>query len=147
MGKQKRDRRAERAARNKKSFDDVIGDPFSKPEPIEGHYTMLKSRSSLAIAEPERKAASPQNPARPNAVDFFCDVEAAVRDGLEIFSRTWREELRQCEFIFETTYFTEDQHYYQFTQKERAELEQIIGNILVARSISPVSKYFTTIRQ
>lgn len=146
MAKKKRDRGAERAARNKRAFDEVIGDPYAKPDPIEGHYSMLKSRSSMSIAEPDRKSKSPVNEARPSAVDFFIDVDAAISDGLEVFGKSWREP-DQVGFIFSTTYFTEDPSYYHFTQKERAEVEQIIGQILVHRGISPASKYFTAIRQ
>lgn len=143
MGQRRRDRKAERVARNKKAFDDVIGDPYAKPEPIEGHYALLRNRSSLSIAEPERQAPSPQNPARPNALDFFCDVESAVADGLDV----WNSKCISFQNKFNNTYFVEDPSYPSFDQKERAGIEQCIGNILVARSISPVAKYFTTIRQ
>lgn len=146
MGKKKRDRNAEKAAKFKRAFDEIIGNPYSKPDPTEGHYSMLKSRSSLAIAEPERKAKTPVNEARPSAIDFFIDVDAAVADGLDVFGRTWREP-DQVDFIFQSTYFTEDQKYYHFTQQERAEVEQAIGQLLVYRGISPAAKYFTAIRQ
>ena len=147
MGKKKRSSAEERAAKNKRAFDEVIGDPYAYPEPSEGHYSMLRCRSSLAIGEPVRKTPSPVNQARPTALDFFCDVENAVADGLEVFAKTWREGFDQVEFIFQTTYMTEDSNYYHFTQTERAQLEQIIGEILVGRGISPVPKYFTTIKQ
>lgn len=141
MPRKKRDRYAEKAARFKRAFDEIIGDPYAKPDPIEGHYSMLKSRSSLAIAEPERKAKTPVNEARPSAIDFFIDVEAAVLDGLEV----WWFGSKDAKRIFCNTYFYETGEI--LTQKERAEVEQAIGQILVYRGISPAAKYFTAIRQ
>lgn len=143
----KRNRKAERAARNKRAFDEIIGDPYAYPEPIQGHYAMLKCRSSMAIGQSESKTASPVNQARPNAVDFFCDVEAAIRDGLEVFNR---EDLAPSPIaklldIFDNTYILESGVI--FVQVDRAKLEQLIGNILVARHISPAAKYFTTIKK
>ena len=79
-------------------------------------------------------------------VDFFCDVEAAVEDGVKVFGRSWREP-GQALFVFTTTYITEDDKYYTFNQRERAKIEQIIGRILIERNISPVRKYFTAIRR
>ena len=142
MGKKKRDRSAEKAARFKRAFDEVIGDPYAKPDPIEGHYSMLKSRSSLSIAEPDRKSKSPVNEARPSAVDFFIDVEAAIADGLEVWNTFPLEEAKT---IFFDTYFFESG--ITLTQRERSEVEQAIGQILVYRGISPAAKYFTAIRQ
>ena len=138
--------KSERLARNKKAFTEIIGDPFAI-EPIQGTYLEFKAKSGLKVAGVDISAASGStNAARPCISDFFCDVEAAVKCGLEKFGKDWREP-DQVEFVFTTTYITEDEKYYKFTQQERAKLEQIIGNILVARSISPVSKYFTTIRK
>jgi hypothetical protein len=144
--KQKRDVKAERAARYKAAFDEVIGDPFGHPEPIDGCYMTLRSGSPVKIGGTDvtPTSSSPVNEGKPNAVDFFCDVEAAIKDGLDVWE--WREDLTQKVFVFQTTYFTEDPAYYQFTQKERAELEQHIGRILVARKISPVPRYFTIIK-
>lgn len=157
MGKKKRSSAEERAAKNKRAFDEVIGDPYAYPEPIEGHYSMLRCRSSLAIGEPVRKTPSPVNQARPTALDFFCDVENAVVDGLEVFQRntqyivleyldvTFDYVVKVLKAQFDRTYFLETE--IKFNQKERSELEQIIGEILVGRGISPVPKYFTTIKQ
>ena len=98
------------------------------------------------IAESEQKARGSVNQARPNPIDFFCDVEAAVLDGLEIFIK------RECTYTlpgikeaFDNTYLLGTGNI--FSQQERAKIEQDIGQILVARGISPVSKYFTTIKQ
>ena len=107
---------------------------------------MLKSRSSLAIADSEQKSKSPVNQARPNPIDFGCDVEAAVEDGLKVFiDREKTYTLSDIKEVFDNTYLlgTGD----IFSQQERAKLEQDIGQILVSRGISPVSKYFTTIKQ
>jgi len=135
-------------SRNKNAFDQIIGDPYSKPEPIEGHYATLKSRSSIAIAAP-KETSSPEavNEARPGIVDFFCDVEAAVQDGIKVFSRSWREGYAEALFVFMTTYITEDDGYYKFNQRERSKIEQIVGRIFVERNISPVRRYFTAIRR
>jgi hypothetical protein len=143
---QKKKKGITRAAKNKRAFDDVLGDPFAYPEQIDGHYMMLKSRSSLAIADSEQKSKSPVNQARPNPIDFGCDVEAAVEDGLKVFiDREKTYTLSDIKEVFDNTYLlgTGD----IFSQQERAKLEQDIGQILVSRGISPVSKYFTTIKQ
>jgi len=146
MGK-KRDRKSERTAKYKRAFDEIVGDPYAYPDPIEGHYITLKNSSGVKVAGTDYPtSSSPVNGARPNIIDFFVDVDAAIKDGLDVFGKTWREP-DQVEFVFQTTYITEDDAYYQFNQKERAELEQNIGRLLVARHISPTAKYFTTIKQ
>lgn len=124
----------------------MIGDPFAYPEQIDGHYMMLKSRSSVMIGEPEQRTKSPVNQARPNPIDFSVDVEAAVEDGLVIYvNREKTYTLSDMKELFDNTYLlgTGD----IFTQEERAKLEQDIGSILSSRGISPVQKYFTTIKQ
>jgi hypothetical protein len=135
-----------RAAKNKKAFDDVIGDPFAYPEQLDGHYLMLKSRSSVMIADVSPKSKGPVNGARPNPIDFACDVESAVTDGLEVFyKRTKTYTFSDLKEIFDNTYLLGSGEI--FNQKERAALEQDIGQILVDRGISPVAKYFTVIKQ
>ena len=147
VGKKKRTSAEERAAKNKRAFDEVLGDPYGYPEPIEGHYSMLRCRSSLAIGEPVRKTPSPVNQARPTALDFFCDCENAIVDGLDVFNRKdlAPSPIDALKDVFYRTYFSETG--LRFIQKDRSELEQIIGEILVGRGISPVPKYFTTIKQ
>lgn len=135
-----------RAAKNKQAFDDVVGDPYAYKEPIDGHYMMLKSRSSIMVAESEQKTKSASNQARPNPIDFFCDVESCVEDGLTVFvKREKTYTLSDIKEVFDNTYLlgTGD----IFNQQERAKIEQDIGQILVARGISPVAKYFTSIKQ
>jgi len=138
--------KSERFRKNKQAFTETIGDPF-QIEPIQGTYATFKAKSGLKVAGVDIDAAPGSvNGARPCISDYFCDVEAAIKDGLDKFSKEFREPT-QVEFIFATTYITEDTKYCQFTQQERAKLEQIIGNLLVARGISPASKYFTTMRR
>lgn len=135
-----------KAAKNKRAFDDVVGDPYGFPEPIDGHYMILKCRSSLAVGETEQQSKSPVNNARPNPIDFFCDVESAVEDGLKLFiNREGKYTLEMIKELFDNTYLLGTGDILE--QPERAKLEQDIGSILVQRSISPVAKYFTTIKQ
>jgi hypothetical protein len=135
---------AQRAAKYKRAFDEVIGDPFAYGEPIEGHYITLKNSSKVKVAGTNiPESPSPPNRAKPNFIDFFCDVESAVEDGLEAYSIT---EAPRLWTIFIDTYITQIGEY-TFNQKERAEVEQYIGRIFVSRGISPVQKYFTTIKQ
>jgi hypothetical protein len=143
VGQKKRDKRAERAARYKRAFDEIIGDPYAKPDPIEGqYYNARKNQNGIKIAQAgARTSASPVNGAKPNSVDFICDVDAAIRDGLTAF----RDSGEVWQVLFDNTYITETGTVY--LQRDRAELEQHIGRILVARHISPTAKYFTAIRQ
>jgi hypothetical protein len=143
--------KSERWARNSAAFREIIGDPFNRTEgesdPIQGQYAEFRSNSTVKVQDMEAMSkGGSANAARPNALDFFCDVEAAVKDGLAKFAPTWREP-DQVEFVFVTTYITEDSKYYSFNQSERSKIEQIIGNIFLARSISPTGKYFTAIRK
>ena len=142
---QKKKNKAELAARYKNGFDEIIGDPFGHPEPIEGHYSLLKSRSGIFTVVPERDSPSPVNQARPNQLDFFCDVDSAIDDGLAVFQKHHPDFGKALNVLFLGTYWFETGP--MFNQKERAELEQMIGRILVARKISPVSRYFTVTKQ
>lgn len=138
--------KSERFRRNKQAFSEIVGDPY-QVDPIQGHYAELKASSGVKVVGVDVTAATGTvNLARPCLSDFFCDVESAVEDGLNRFGQDWREP-DQVKFIFTNTYMIESSKYYVFNQQERAKLEQIIGNIFIARGISPVSKYFTTIRK
>jgi hypothetical protein len=131
-------KRSERWHRNKMAFDSIIGDPYSKPDPIQGHYAMLKGRSTISIVGGEQQTSpSPVNRAKPSVIDFFVDVDAAVEDGMSTIEGGFT--------VFLNTYIYEDGK--TFNQKERAKVEQLIGNILVERKIFPLTKYFTTIKQ
>jgi hypothetical protein len=131
--------KAERARRNKEAFDQVIGDPY-QVEPVVGHYLALQSQSSIQVQDLDKPQAGSVNQARPNIMDFLIDVDAAVADGLDQIGI-------QLGAKFNNTYRYEDDDKPKFTQDERAKLEQIIGRILIARSISPIGKYFQTIRK
>ena len=132
---------------NKAAFDDVVGDPYGFPEIIDGHYMMLKNRNSISCGTAEQTSKSPVNGARPSPIDFAIDVESAVSDGLEVYAKhdTKKRTLKQLKELFDNTYLLGTGE--AFDQKERAELEQHIGRILAKRSISPVAKYFTIIKQ
>jgi hypothetical protein len=136
-------KRSERWYNNKKAFDEIIGDPFAHteegPEPIQGHYTSLKNGSGIKVATIDQMPGS-SNPARPNALDFFIDVDSAVADGLDTIGRNLGE-------IFMNTYFYEDPSRPIFKLRQRSKIEQAIGHIFIKRMISPVGRYFTAIRQ
>lgn len=132
-------------AKRKGAFNEVIGDPYGYPEPIEGHYTLLKNKSSTAIVEPNQKSPSPINQAKPNAIDFAVDVEAAVREGLVLFGHTDIRQIDHLLRMFYNTYITEIGEV--FDQQERAQIEQTIGYIFLKNGISPVMRYFTTVKK
>ena len=142
MGQRKRATKSELAARNKQAFDEIIGDPYAYPEPLNGLYYTLKTKSSItaAVISEQGQSKSPVNKAKPSSVDFFVDVEAAVRDGLEAFFGINTLD------AFVSTYITEDGSQDAFSQNERAGVEQAIGRLFVARKISPVNRYFTTVK-
>lgn len=134
--------KSERQARNKRAFDEVLGDPYSYTsdgsDTIQGHYSRLKNGSGVKVCTIDQQPGGSANPARPTALDFFIDVDAAIADGLDEIGSKLGD-------LFINTYFFEIDP--RFTQQERANVEQIIGRLLLKRSISPVSKYFTTIRK
>ena len=129
-------RRADRFAENKAAFDDVIGDPYAFPEPIDGQYARYKQRSSIRVANNDFDSghATP-NVLRPSPLDFFCDVERAVEDALTEDEKT----------KFLQTYIWEEGK--AFTQQERIDIEQRVGQVLRDRKISPVTLYFRVTRQ
>lgn len=121
----------------KRAFEDVFGDPLAKPESFSGQYQILKSRGQVAAMKnnfDEGKAT--RNPASPHIIDFFCDVENIVTrnlsaDELERFTNTYIYELRDG----------------GLTDQERSDIEQRLGRLFRARKISPVNRYFKTVRQ
>src|SRR5258708_1220483 len=134
----RRVRANERFAENKRAFDEVIGDPFAKPDPIYEHYPLLKRRSSISAAKnnfDEGRATG--NSARPSPVDFFCDVERTIETTLQD---------RILLIKFGDTYIIESTET-AFTPQERSDLEQAVGKAFRENGISPVSVYFTTVRQ
>jgi hypothetical protein len=122
---------------NKIAFEDVIGDPFAKPEPIDGQYFTLARRSVIGVMDNNFDLGKgTRNPAQPSTTDFFCDVE-----------RTVEQALTPAEFKkFLDTYVIEVAGS-EFTPKERMTIEQRIGKLFRLRKLSPVTKYFKTIRQ
>lgn len=128
--------RSEIEAANRQAFIDVFGDPFAKPEPIPGQYQLLKSRGVVAAMKnnfDEGKAT--RNPARPSLMDFFCDVENLITRNLN----------SEHQGKFNEAYLYEVEG--ALTNKERYGIEQKVGRLLRARKISPVSRYFKTVRQ
>lgn len=132
-------RRNDRYAENKAAFDDVIGDPFGVPDPVDGQYSKFKQRSSIRVANNDFDSghATP-NAARPSPLDFFCDVERAVEDALG-------EDRDQAVRFMETYIWQSSDN--AFTPKERADIEQRVGTVLLKRKISPVTMYFKVIRR
>lgn len=127
----------ERFAANKRAFDDVFGDPFAKPEPITGQYQALKSRGPVAAMKNNfDEGKSTRNPATPNIIDFFCDVERVAKRTLT--APEWDK--------FVDVYLYEDSEV-GFTQKERSGIEQRLGRMFRANKISPISRYFTSTRR
>lgn len=147
-------RQRERVAANKRAFDEIIGDPFSK-EDIVGQYETLRSRGVVQAVDNAKVlehggsfSGKSANMAQPNVIDFICDVDQVVLDGLLKYSKT--DSVSPLLLgRFWATYF--DPHIMleadKFNQNERAEIEQIIGQLLIARRISPAVKYFTAIRK
>lgn len=122
---------------NKNAFDDVIGDPFA-PEPIEGHYSKLQKRSDVRVAVNDFDIGkATRNTAQPNIMDFVCDVERLVDAGLTGDVKKIR--------AFQKTYITEES--VEFSTEERVTIEQSLGKLFRRYKLSPVSKYFQTIRQ
>jgi hypothetical protein len=133
-----RARASERFRKNKAAFDEIIGDPFSYPEPIYGQYHLLKRRSSISAAKTNfDEGRTTSNKARPSIVDFFCDVERTVEKALIE---------KNLLIKFADTYITEITEA-AFTPDERKDIEQIVGKAFRDHGISPVRIYFTTIRQ
>lgn len=123
-------------AANKRAFVDIFGDPFATPEPIPGHYQTLKGRGPVAAMKnnfDEGKAT--RNPASPNIIDFFCDVERIIDDTLTDGERV----------KFRDTYLYEETG--RLTQDERTDIEQRLGRVLRAKAVSPVRRYFTVLRR
>lgn len=131
-----RARRTEEFQYNKRAFDDVMGDPTAIPEPIDGHYNTLRSRSSIKVAKNNfGEGQATANPARPNVIDFACDVENVINSVIK--------DEKVLQLFLDTYIFGE----VNLDQKERTVLEQQIGKVFRNRGISPVSRYFTTIRR
>lgn len=126
----------DRRAKNKKAFDEILGDPYSEDN-LEGWYNILKARSSIVtLAFDDTHGTS--NPARPTPLDFFCDVEAVIH-------KTIDDPILLDKFI--QTYIIGEIGLIE--TKQRAYLEQKIGSMFRSNKyrISPVKKYFIAVRQ
>lgn len=129
---------------NKNAFDEVIGDPYGYEEKV-GHYIVLNTRSSIRVVNNLGLGRSAINPAHPSSVDFFCDVEKTIMLGLTRYARGDKDEVPKLLRTFIATYISEEGEI--FDSRERRDIEQIIGRLLMERHISPVSRYFRTIRR
>lgn len=122
---------------NKIAFDDVIGDPFAKPEPIDGQAFILARRSSINVMDNNFDLGKgTRNAAQPSVIDFMCDVERACLNALTLEEHTKFVEV----YVLESRPDA-------FTPKERMQIEQKLGKLFRQRKLSPVTKYFKTIRQ
>lgn len=128
----------DQAAINRGAFQEIFGDPFAK-EPVLGHYQeSKKSTSTLVAAKMDFDSGhATNNPARPSITDFFCDVERIAQIALPDEASVAK---------FSDTYINETSTT-AYTLKERHELEQYIGRLFIAYGISPVSRYFRTVRK
>lgn len=125
-----------RFVRNKDAFDEIFGDPFAKPDPLQGRYQALKARSSIPIVSVHSDEGKvTRNNAQPSSIDFFCDAEKVISIALPDAGHFQR---------FIETYLHETG--VAFIPEERTALEQRIGKLLLAYGISPISRYFTSIR-
>lgn len=132
------------AKNNKAAFDDVLGDPFAinregKREPRMGNYVKLAGRSvSIQAMSYDDLGKATRNSAQPNVQDFLCDVDRIVE----------RELANEPEVLLKLkeTYIWESTET-AFTPKERMLLEQRLGKLFRAYRLSPVSRYFTSIRK
>lgn len=137
----------DRFRENQAAFEDVIGNPFALEE-VTGHYITVNTRSTIrAMDNNFDLGKGTGNAARPSFVDFSCDVERVIDLGLVRLANGDKDVAKTLQVVFVNTYITEDNTGLQFNAKERSELEQVMGRLFLARHISPVSRYFLTIRQ
>lgn len=122
---------------NKVAFEDVIGDPYAKPEPIDGKYFTLARRSTINVMDNNFDLGKgTRNAAQPSVIDFFCDVDRTLTDTLTSAEMTKFMEV----YVLESNPDA-------LTPKERLQIEQKLGKLFRNRKLSPVTKYFKTIRQ
>ena len=136
----------ERRAANKRAFDEVIGDPYSM-EDLPGQYSILRNKDVIKAVDNsniDMMTHTEVNPAVPNPIDFICDVESAIEDGCRKYATAHSLPAQYVMSDFYDSYIW--QNYKALDQKQRAEIEQVIGQILIARKISPVVRYFTAIK-
>lgn len=122
---------------NKMAFEDVLGNPFVKPESVQGHYERFRTKSAVNAMVYSDESNSTRNDCKPSIVDFLCDVDNVVSRAMETHDRVSK---------FWRTYLIDDDDTL-FTPDEREEIEQRIGAELLERKISPVLGYFQTERK
>jgi hypothetical protein len=123
---------------NRNAFVDVIGDPFAIPEPVQGNRDRLIKRSSIMVATNDFDSGhATRNAAQPSQTDFICDIDRIIDIGFN------SDTIQIAKFY--ATYITEEADDL-FTAKERQVIEQTLGKLFRKHSLSPVSKYFQTVR-
>lgn len=133
-GKRGRPRQSYALARQ--AFVEVFGDPYAQPESLTGHYQAYKSRGLLqAMKNDFDQGKATRNPAQPNVVDFCCDVE-------RVLSTLTPQELYKFQLVY-----LEESDLSALDRNERQYIEQRVGRKLRERGISPVRRYFTSIRR
>jgi len=127
-----------RFQKNKAAFEEVFGNPFVKPEPLQGHYQRFTAATvSIKAVRYDEDPHGTKNPCSPSAIDFVCDV-----DKLVMRCMTQPGDLGK----FLRTYITDDDPN-AFTPKQRQRIEQEIGTALLEHKLSPVLGYFRTERK
>ena len=131
-----------RATVNREAFDEIMGDPLGADE-IDGYYNTMRHRSILSATRSNfGEGAATINAARPNAIDFVVDVEAVIMKVLGDDPKLLHNFIQS--YIMGTT---ETLQKSLLTQTERGYLEQRLGRLFLAHGISPVIRYFTTVRR
>jgi hypothetical protein len=131
----------ERRNRNRTAFVEVLGDPGEEKrniEPVDGWYQTFKTRGTIAAMRNNfDQSATSRNPAAPSVLDFFCDVESSIKAALtdeELLNKFWK------------TFVTGESTSEWLDPQLKDRLQQKIGRLFVKRRISPVHRYFISIR-
>jgi hypothetical protein len=131
-----RAKKKQELAKNKRAFNEIIGDPFSD-DGQDGVYNQLHQSSSISSIE----GSYGESPGivyagKPSVLDFFCDVDMVIRDVIE--NTKLREEFGLIYFQYELTIWDDNR---------RNKYEQLIGKELLRRGISPIKRYFTVTKK
>lgn len=132
----------ERRNRNRNAFVEVLGDPGEEKrriEPVDGWYHTFKTKSTIAAMRNNfDQSATSRNPAAPSVLDFFCDVESIIKTAIT--------EAKQLAEFWKTFVTGEEAEAEWLTPSVKNRLQQKIGRLFIKRHISPVHKYFISIR-
>jgi hypothetical protein len=135
----------ERNARNRRAFEEVFGDPFFDPS-FQGQYQGLQSSAaSLRGTALEPLTGGSVNPSKPNLIDYFCDVENITTIALTNSHQTEAEREKALADFTET--YIHETTTTAYTPEQRSNLELRIGSLLLAYGISPITRYFRTVRK